>query len=158
MGNFMLVQKLNALDQLIVEESCLFFRQSVFTDDVVEELAALGVFHNQVLSIARFDNFIQFNDVAMFDLRQNLDFPIHSTLVRHHRDFLALKDLNSNLLLSLYVDAQLDLAKSALTQVSLHLILAYLAELALRALLFHFLIVGGAFISALVLAAVMEHG
>jgi len=157
MSDLMPVQELNALDQLVVKESCLFLRQSIFTDDIVEKFAALSIFHDQVLSIARFNDFVQFDDVAMFDICENLDFSIHSALVGHHGDFLALKNLNSNLLFGSHVDAQFDLAKSSLAQIPLHLILAYLAELALWALLPHLLIVGGAFRSALILTAVVEH-
>ena len=62
----------------------------------------------------------------MFDFGENFDFAIDSALIGHHRDFFALEDLNRDFLLCHNVDAQLNFAESALSQVTHHSILTYL--------------------------------
>ena len=57
----------DARDDLPEELAGLWLGQPLLLDDVVEQLAAFSVFHDQVQRLGRLYYFIQLDDVGMLD-------------------------------------------------------------------------------------------
>lgn len=71
-----LVDVLDARDDLLVHLCGLLLLQVAILNDVLEQLAARTVLHDQVQVVIVFYHFIQLNDVRMPNLLQNRDFAV----------------------------------------------------------------------------------
>ena len=85
-------------------------------DDVVKQLAAAAIFHDNVELFFGFNNLVELNDVWMSDLLQNFDFSRDSFDVLLIVDLVFLQNFNGDFLTGERVLAQLDLSKSSLAQ------------------------------------------
>ena len=79
---------------------CKWFFYFRMLRDVVEELATLGILHDQVQLFGRFNDFIELNNVWMSDHFKDVDFTRYSFDVVNVKDFILLKNFDSNLLTS----------------------------------------------------------
>ena len=109
-----LVQVLHSRDYLVKELQGLGLLDSLVLDDEVEELALVGVLHDQVELLGRFDDFVQLYDVGMPDHLQDVDFSGNSFNVVDVLDFVFFKDFDRDSLVCQFMNSELDLAESAL--------------------------------------------
>ena len=92
-----LVQVLNRTLDLLEKLASLRLRQLLLVHDVLEQLAAADVLHDQKELLRRLYNFKQLDDVGVPDHLQNFDFAAHSLHVGLFDDLSLFKDLNGDL-------------------------------------------------------------
>lgn len=85
-------------------------------DDVVEELAALHVLHDEEELLGGLDDFVELDDVGVADELQDVDLPRDALHVRHVHDLLLLQDLDRHLLARGDVRRRLHLPERPLPQ------------------------------------------
>ena len=88
---------LNTWDELKVELAGLLFRKSGVSDDIVEELTTVTVFHDHVKLFFCFDDFVELDHVGVSDLLQDFDLSGDSLHVLLVMDFIFLQNFNRNL-------------------------------------------------------------
>ena len=119
-------QVLDSRNQLLKQSAGLRLFQSVLGGNVVKKLPMTAVLHDQIESLLGFNYFIKLDDVRMIDNLKNVDLPSDSLHIANIYYPLLFKYLDCHLLLSVYVQALLDLPKSASAQSLLKFIIAYL--------------------------------
>lgn len=82
---------------LLEKLACLVFLEPSVRHNVVKELSAARVLHDQVELLGGLDDFIELDNVGVPDQLQNVDFPSHAFYVRHIRDAVLLQDLDCHL-------------------------------------------------------------
>lgn len=93
-----LVQVLNSADQLPVELCSLLFVEASITDNEIEQLATVGMFHNHEKFLFCLNDFVKLDDVRVSNFLEDLDFSGDSFDVLLVIDFLFLKNFYGNLL------------------------------------------------------------
>ena len=88
---------LDAADELEVELTGLFLRQSGVTHDVVEELATVAVLHDHVQFFFCFDDFVELNHIRVTDLLEDFDLASDAFHIFLVVDLVLLENLDSNL-------------------------------------------------------------
>ena len=97
MDDVQLVDILDASVDLLEKLACLVFLQTSVRNNVVKELTAARVLHDQVELLGCLDDLIELDDVRVPDQLQNVDLPSHTFYVRHIRDAVLLQDLDCHL-------------------------------------------------------------
>lgn len=92
-----LVKVLNSALDLLEKLTRLGLGQLLLVDDVLEELAAAHILHNQEELLRRLDYFKQLDDVGVPDHLQDFDLPAHSLNVCLLDDLALFKDLDRDL-------------------------------------------------------------
>jgi len=93
--------------------------------DIVEQLAIAAMLHNQKEPLRRFDDLIQLNDRRMPHDLQDVDFPRHSFNIINVVYLVFLQDFDCNLLPCENMESLFDLAKRALSERPLNLVVPY---------------------------------
>lgn len=89
---------LDAADELEIELTGLFLRQSSVTHDVVEELAAVAVLHDHVQFFFCLDDLVQLNHVRVTDLLEDFDLASNAFDIFLVVDLVLLENLDGDLL------------------------------------------------------------
>ena len=84
----------NPANNLLEEFACLLLLQFLLLHDVVEQLAAADVLHDEKELLGCFDNLKQLDDVGMADQFEDVDFACDSLHVGLFRYFPFLKNLH----------------------------------------------------------------
>ena len=102
-----LVHVLDAGEELLQEARGLLLLDAAVRDDVVEELAARRVLHDQVELLVRLDDlragegaapyFVELHELRVPNYFEDVDFARDALHVRHVRDFVLLEDLDGDL-------------------------------------------------------------
>lgn len=116
MANARLVQVLDASDELSIKFGCLFFLKARVSDDEVEKLSTVGIFHDHKEFLISFDDLIELNNVWMAYLLENFDLTCNSLHVFLVVNFVFFEDLDGNFLPSEHMSALFHLAKGALAK------------------------------------------
>ena len=82
-------------------------------DNVIEQLTARSVLHDQVELARCLNDLVELDDVGVPDELQDVDLSGHPLNIGHICDPLLLQDLDRNLLIRQSMGAKLDLAKRA---------------------------------------------
>jgi len=109
-----LVHVLNSRDDLLIELASLSLVEFDVLHDVVEELTARGVLHDEVELLRSLYDLVQLDDVRMADQLQDVDLSRHSLNVRDICDSFLLKDFNGYLFAGERMSTKFDLAEGAL--------------------------------------------
>ena len=84
MANFILVDVLNARNDLLKEFASLIFLESLSLDNVFEKFSTRCVLHDEEQLPGGFDDFVQLNDVRVTHYLEDVDFTrdsLHIALV-----------------------------------------------------------------------------
>ena len=117
------VNILDAGDDLLEETACFVFLQALALDDVVEELTAVCVLHDEEELSRRFNNLVKLYHVGVPNDLQNVDLASDSLYVGLVFNLVFLQDLDRYLLARDQVSAEPDLSKSALSERSTYFII-----------------------------------
>ena len=117
MHNSELVNVLYAGDDLLEEPGCLLLLQTFSVDDVVEQLPALCILHDEVQLLGGLDDFVELDQVGMPNDFQNVDLPSHSFNVGHVGYFLLFEYFDGHLFACEDVGAFLYLPEGAFPDV-----------------------------------------
>lgn len=115
MDNAKFVDILNAREDLSVHLARLGLFQPSILDNVLEELAARTVFHDQVQVVIVFNHIIELNDVWMPDFLENCDLTVDSFQVCMVLYLLFLEYFDRHLFVSGIMCTLLNLAEGALS-------------------------------------------
>lgn len=113
MHNVKLVDVLDSGDYLLKVLARLILIDSCLLDNVVEELSAICVLHNQVQLLWSLNDFIKLNYIRMSNQLQYMDLPRYPFDVGNVGDSLFLEDFNSDLVSGENMRAKLDFSKRA---------------------------------------------
>ena len=106
---------LNASYDLLEESACLLLFDPLHLYYVVEKLAALSIFHNQVQLFLGLDDLVELDDLGVSDYLQNMDLSGHALHIGDITDLGLLEDLDGNFLSGGEVSPQFHLAEGALS-------------------------------------------
>lgn len=125
MHNIQLVQILNARDDLVEELAGLGLFDPLVFNNEIKELAARSIFHYQIELLGSLNDLVQLDDVGMADHLEDVDFASHSFDVVYVLNLVFLENFDCNFLASQIVDAKFHFAKSAFANRRLKQILAH---------------------------------
>ena len=97
MADATLVQVLNSADELPIKLGCLLLVEARISDDEVEELAAVGVFHDHEQLLLRLNDLVELDDIGVANFLQNFNFSRNPFNVLLVVDLFFLKDFDGNL-------------------------------------------------------------
>ena len=110
------MQVLDTFQDLVEEFGCVDVVDSVIPDDVVEQLAGIGMLHDQVKLTFRLYYLIELNHSRVTYFLEYFNFASNPIDIGLILNFILLQNFNGHFLLRNGVNAQLDLTKSALTE------------------------------------------
>lgn len=126
MDNVQLVQVLDASDDLVEKGQSFRLLDPLILYDIVEELTATGILHDEIQLLRGLDNLVKLNNVRVTDHLQNVDFPGDAFDIINVLNFVFFKNFDGNLtdqiiklarmtysLVCQLVDSKLHLAKRA---------------------------------------------
>lgn len=108
------VQILDAINYLLKVPASLRLLYSALCDNIVKQLPATRILHDQIQLLLRLYYFIQLHNIRMPDHLKNMYLPRYSLNISHIHNPIFLKYLHSNLFTREQVLAQFDLAEGTL--------------------------------------------
>ena len=113
MTDFDLVQVLDSCQYLVEEAASLRVLQAPFLDNIVEELTARGILHNQEQLLACLNDFIELHNIWVAHDLQDMDFTHHSSDVRLVLDHVFFENFDCDFFVSQLVNAFSNFSKRA---------------------------------------------
>lgn len=105
----------NASYDLLEEPACFLLFNPLYLHDVVKQLTATGIFHNEVQFFLCLYDLIELHNLRMPNDLKDVDLSRYPLHICHIDNLAFLKDLNSNFFLSESVSPQFDFAECSLT-------------------------------------------
>lgn len=109
------VNVLYAGDDLLVHFGSFILLEPAVFDDVLEELSARTILHDQVQVIIVFNHLVQLNDVRVPDFLEDCDFSVDSVNIGLILDFIFFQYFDGHLVASYNVRSLFDFAEGSLT-------------------------------------------
>jgi hypothetical protein len=98
MADSTLMDVLNTRNEFEIEFAGLFLAQTSVPDDVVEQLASVGILHDHKQLFFGLDDFIELDDVRMAYFLQDFDFTSNSLDILLIVNFVLLKNFDGDLI------------------------------------------------------------
>ena len=125
MHNIQRVNILNSGHDLLKELAGFLLGYTRLLDDVVEEFATAGKFHDQVELARSLNDLVELNDIGVPDQLENVDLTRDSFDISHVTNSILLQNLDRNTFLSQLVLAFAYFTKSAFANLFLNVVVAY---------------------------------
>ena len=105
---------LNTTQYLLEKLTGLLLLNTLVLHNIIKQLAAGCIFHDQIQFLGRLNNFIKLDHLWMLHNFKDVDFPGHTLIIRRIDDFALLEYFHGHARLREYVHTDLDFAKGAL--------------------------------------------